>query len=236
MHAAGACHNAVPARIQACPSQAEAHTNSQACQSHAGAHTSTRARLSQSQSASVFKGIQVTEAEAGSAFKAGTAQQEDTTVQRPQARHLSLLCTANIHHNAAQAAVLKRLRQHHCCRNPERRGCPCRHAAPSFICNKGGAVCRMHQALQPQQGARPISASAGQLYGTDGNPVILKVWNLSPLQLQTPAHYKLGNSLKQEAVQTCIVRMPAQLLLVSVGVELLSQFPINLFPGRVWQA
>ena len=34
---------------------------------------------------------------------------------------------------------------------------------------------RMHQASQPQEGARPISASAGQLYGTDGNPVVLKV-------------------------------------------------------------
>ena len=33
----------------------------------------------------------------------------------------------------------------------------------------------MQQAVPVQQGARPISASAGQLYGTDGNPVILKV-------------------------------------------------------------
>ena len=30
-----------------------------------------------------------------------------------------------------------------------------------------------------QQGARPISASAGQLYGTDGNPVVLKVCPMS---------------------------------------------------------
>ena len=38
-----------------------------------------------------------------------------------------------------------------------------------------GFLRRLHQELQPQEGARPISASAGQLYGTDGNPVVLKV-------------------------------------------------------------
>ncbi|CAL5222694.1 g5095 [Coccomyxa viridis] len=36
---------------------------------------------------------------------------------------------------------------------------------------------QLHQAFQPQDGARPISASAGQLYGTDGNPVVLKGLN-----------------------------------------------------------
>lgn len=36
-------------------------------------------------------------------------------------------------------------------------------------------MCRMQQAVPVQQGAQPISASAGQLYGTDGNPVVLKV-------------------------------------------------------------
>ena len=43
------------------------------------------------------------------------------------------------------------------------------------MCDAENALRRMHQASEPQQGGAPISASAGQLYGTDGNPVILKV-------------------------------------------------------------
>ena len=68
-----------------------------------------------------------------------------------------------------------------------------------------GAICRLHQAQQPQQGARPISASAGQLYGTDGNPVVLKV-TLRHVISQSPPDCDLIGLVRQFACSWCIAR------------------------------
>ena len=73
--------------------------------------------------------------------------------------------------------------------NPKKHICGSYGDRRRQCCDGDRPASRTHQALEPQQGARPISASAGQLYGTDGNPVVLKVCaRFSPWPLHLLSH------------------------------------------------